>query len=161
MTDQPDSHPRPDAGPWRGTPPPPADDPQRLDLGDAGFMPEPVRTAMLDWFSRHGINADEVPIPSIVERQPRERRIVHEVYLLNDAGGRYVDATGEDAARMVAIVQLDREPGPFPDVVLDHDRALREHRDQVASAQRLLDRLQAALPGSAAADPGPHTGGAA
>jgi hypothetical protein len=83
------------------------------------YPPEHVRLAICEWLRHHGIDPHIVPVPGRIERLPERRQIEHEAYVLGEDGHLVLDPHVDDAAREVRVVQLEAEPSPFPDVVLD------------------------------------------
>lgn len=135
---------------WRGTPSGPDDDPERLDLDGPGPLPEKVRLVMVEWLLHHGIRPDDVPAPCLIERQPRDHRVIVEQYLRHPtSGGRYADRTGDEAARQIVVRDLDYDVEPFPELVQQYAagvaaqrHALRGVVDDIARRMRMIEQTQ-------------------
>lgn len=76
--------------------------------------PEQLRLAWCAWMRHHGIDPDVVPIPGWVERDEQARRVVLEVYVLDEQGRKVANEDQTVAVREVQVVQLEAAPSPFP-----------------------------------------------
>ena len=70
--------------------------------------PEPVLKAWQDWFTAHGIDYNQVPVTSVIERQVAERRVAYDAFTFTkDEAGSHVTER--------CYVQLEAAPLPFPE----------------------------------------------
>lgn len=63
---------------------------------------------MVAWIDAQGVDHREVPVPS--RATIRDGMLTVELYALNEDGQRYVDETGENAARTSKTVPLVSDP---------------------------------------------------
>ena len=72
------------------------------------------RRVWAEFMRSHGINPDDVPVPSTLVYDETDRRLTYEVYTRDTDGDLILDENGDDAARGVVTLRLDSEPA-FPD----------------------------------------------
>lgn len=76
-------------------------------------MPRAAREQWQAWLRHHGVDADDVAVPGMIERRPDARQVAYIAYEL-DENGRPVLGPNHQTLTVVRIVQLEAAPSPFP-----------------------------------------------
>lgn len=82
-----------------------------------GYPTEPVRTDMCDWFTRHGIDPNQVPGDwGRVSRHclPDLPGISLEMFVRGTSGGWAKNEAGDDVKRETVWIPMEADPLPFP-----------------------------------------------
>lgn len=74
----------------------------------------PVRLQMCAWLCSHGIDPSDVAVPGFIERREQSCQVVYDAHLRDDTGAIVLTPAGNDAERVVRVVQLEGRPLPFP-----------------------------------------------
>lgn len=86
---------------------------------------ETERLAMCDWFRRHGINSQWIPLHSAITRWllPDNPGIEYDQFVLDNHGHLVIDERSPDLERETLWFPMEANPLPFPDLTIHHEGA--------------------------------------